>query len=197
MAHLGGPEEFGQKLWAEAKRRQWTKAADTQVVGDGAVWIWNLALEHFYDSRQIVDWYHGKQHLAHAAELLHGEGTPAMQHWLSEYETILFQGNADQIAKTICQQAQPKSAGQEELLREAGYFENNQRRMNYLEMRSDGWLIGSGTVESAAKQYKARMAGPGMHWSRAGAEKLLPVRSAILSHRFDEIWRSAHNSPKV
>jgi len=62
-------------------------------------------------------------------------------------------------------------------------------------MREEGWLIGSGSVESAAKQYKARFAGPGMHWSRVGAERLLPVRSAIMSGRFDECWRQAYNSP--
>jgi hypothetical protein len=43
VAHLGEPETFGQKVWAEAKQRGWTRAADTQVVADGAVWIWNLA----------------------------------------------------------------------------------------------------------------------------------------------------------
>jgi hypothetical protein len=67
--------------------------------------------------------------------------------------------------------------------------------MNYLEMREEGWLIGSGSVESAAKQYKARFTGPGMRWSRPGAERLLPVRSAIMGGRFDEVWRIAYSSP--
>ena len=67
--------------------------------------------------------------------------------------------------------------------------------MNYLEMRSEGYLIGSGMVESTAKQYKARFCGSGMRWSRKGAEHLLPIRSAILSNRFDKMWRRAYNSP--
>ena len=46
--------------------------------------------------------------------------------------------------------------------RRAGYFENNQHRMNYLELREEGWLIGSGMVESGAKQFKDRFTGPGM-----------------------------------
>lgn len=195
-AHLGEPGTFGQKVWAEAKRRGWMSAADTQVVGDGAVWIWNLAAEYFYDSQQVVDWYHGKQHLAHAAELLHGEGTPAMQRWLSAEETSLFQGHADEIADRIRQRAQGKPA-QAELLREAAYFEHNQRRMDYLEMRIQGWVIGSGMVESGAKQFKARLAGAGMHWSRTGAERLLSIRSAILSNRFNHLWRSAYHSPPI
>lgn len=194
VAHLGEPEPLGQKVWAEARRRGWTSAADTQAIGDGARWIWNLVAEHFYDSQQVVDWYHGKQHLARAAELLHGEGTSAMQRWLKEEETSLFQGHANTIAHRLRQRSQGKAC-REALLQEAGYFERNQHRMDYLEMRIQGWVIGSGMVESGAKQFKARLAGAGMRWSRAGAEKLLSIRSAVLSNRFDQIWHSVHNSP--
>jgi len=69
--------------------------------------------------------------------------------------------------------------------------------MDYLEMRIQGWVIGSGMVESGAKQFKARLAGPGMRWSRSGAERMLPIRSAILSGRFDHVWLSAQNSPPI
>lgn len=191
VAHLGGPEEFGQKAWAEAKRRGWTQAADTQALGDGAVWIWNLVKEHFYDSEQIVDWYHAKQHLIHAGQLLCGEGTAQLQHWLGEQETRLYQGHAAEIAGLLGQAGENQPA----LQTEAGYFANNARRMDYLEMRIQGWVIGSGMVESGGKQYKQRFCGPGMQWSRTGAERVLPVRSAILSGRFDHVWQNVYNSP--
>ena len=57
--------------------------------------------------------------------------------------------------------------------------------------------IGSGMVESVTKQYKSRFCGPGMRWSRNGAERLLPVRTAIMSSRFDKMWRLAYNSPPI
>jgi len=195
VAHLGGPESFGQKLWAEARRRRWTQAADTQIVADGAMWIWNLAREHFYDSQQVVDWYHAKQHLFHAAELLHGaEDTSAMQRWLNAQETALFQGHANEIAATLHQQA--AQTHNDDLRQEAGYFEHHQHRMDYLEMRIQRWVIGSGSVESGAKQYKTRLTGPGMRWSRKGAERILPIRSAVLGQRFDTLWQAAYNSPQ-
>lgn len=59
VAHLGGPEPFGQKVWAEARRRGWTSAADTQAIGDGALWIWNLVVELFLRqpaSGGLVSW---------------------------------------------------------------------------------------------------------------------------------------------
>ena len=60
VAHLGGTRLFGQQVWSEAKRRDWTQAHDSIALGDGAPWIWNLVSEHFSDSRQAVDWYHAK-----------------------------------------------------------------------------------------------------------------------------------------
>ncbi|RMD74889.1 MAG: hypothetical protein D6823_10915, partial [Chloroflexi bacterium] len=36
VAHLGGPERFGQVLWTAAQRRGWTQARDTIALGDGA-----------------------------------------------------------------------------------------------------------------------------------------------------------------
>jgi hypothetical protein len=195
VAHLGGPEVLGQMAWAEASRRGWERAADTQVLGDGAPWIWNLAVEHFYDSQQTVDWVHAMQHLAAAGHLLKGEGTLAHTRWFNNRKTVLFGGHAERIAHELAKAAPDHPAHADTLRKEANYFHKHKRRMNYQEMREDGWLIGSGMVESAAKQFKARFAGPGMRWSRPGAERLLPVRAAIMSHRFDELWPKAYNSP--
>jgi hypothetical protein len=50
-------------------------------------------------------------------------------------------------------------------------------------------------VESEAKQYKARFTGPGMRWSREGLNHLLPVRTAIMSNQFDQLWLQTFNSP--
>jgi len=195
VAHLGGPEIFGQKMWAEADRRHWEQARATEVLGDGARWIWNLAEEHFYDSHQLVDWYHGTEHLAVAAGLIKGEETPAAAEWYEDQKETLFRGQALRVARTLESEAQQTPAEAKALQREAGYFQKNWQRMNYQDMREEGWPIGSGMVESGAKQFKARMAGPGMRWSRSGAENLIPIRKAILSDRFDDLWRQAYRSP--
>jgi hypothetical protein len=195
VAHLGGPEIFGRQLWAEARQRFWMHAADSLTLGDGAPWIWNLVGEHFYASHQVVDWYHASEHLASVAKTLHGEGTPAARRWYRRWETKLYQGHVDRLVQALRQQAKQQPQIADALRKEAGYFHNNRKRMNYLEMRAEGYPIGSGMVESAAKQYKARFCGSGMRWSRTGAERLLPVRTAIMSRRFDQMWRLAYNSP--
>ena len=126
---------------------------------------------------------------------MYGENTDIAKRRLNEYKTILFQGNADQIVDHIRQAVQDHPIQAEGLNEQATYFENHKRRMKYLELRSDGWLIGSGVVESGGKQYKDRFAGPGMHWSRSGAENLLPIRTAVMSNRFDRRWAAIYNSP--
>jgi hypothetical protein len=195
VAHLGGPEVLGELLWSEARRRGWEQAQDTQVLGDGANWVWNQAALHFGASHQTVDWYHAKQHLTEAARLLKPEGSVAFTRWLNRCETLLFQGHAARIADELDQAASTCPAQAEALCREATYFRHNHLRMNYLELREGEWLIGSGMVESGAKQFKSRFCGPGMRWSRPGAEHLLPIRAAVLSRRFDDLWAAAKNLP--
>ena len=195
VAHLGGPALFGETLWAEARQRRWMQAPETVVLGDGAPWIWNLATDKFFTSHQVVDWYHAKLHLTQAANVLHGEATAKAKRWVREHEIPLLQGHAERLAHDLRQLAQKHPNGADSLRREAGYFQDNYRRMQYLEMREEGFPIGSGMVESACKQFRARLAGSGMQWSRPGLERLLPIRAAIMGHGFDALWQKAYHLP--
>lgn len=195
VSHLGRPEPFGKKMWTESKRRAWHKASDTQVVGDGAVWIWNLVVDYFYAAHQVVDWYHATEHLAAAAHLAFGEGTPEASRWFKQLEIPLFQGHADRITQTILVLADQHPNAKEKFQEQAGYFTHYHHRIQYLDLRSEGWVIGSGMVESGGKRFKDRFAQAGMRWSRIGAERLLPVRAAYMSGRFDTRWLFAYNSP--
>jgi hypothetical protein len=195
VAHLGGPEVLGQLLWSAAQARGWEAVYESQVVGDAAHWIWRLAEQHFHDSRQTVDWYHATEHL-HAAALLYRPDSPlAAQRWYTAAETGLFQGHASRIAHQLKQKAKGNSQRAKSLRTEAHYFETNKRRMRYLELREEGYLIGSGSAESGVKQFKARFTGPGMRWSRQGIERLIPIRAAIMGGQFDALWSTIYNSP--
>jgi hypothetical protein len=195
VAHLGGPEPIGELLRSEAQRREWERAGDTLVIGDGAPWIWNQSELHFPDSQQLVDWYHAKSHLVEAARLLKGEGTPACAHWLKTRTLTLYQGQAATIAAELRAAAKAAPAAADNLERAAGYFAINAKRMNYLEQRENLWPIGSGVIESAAKQFKARLCGSGMHWSRTGAEAMTTLRAAVLSRRFHDLYSQASRLP--
>jgi len=196
IAHLGGPEIFGRHLWAEALRRDWQGASETQIIGDGARWIWNLAEQYYYKSHAVIDWYHSVEHLAKAGEVFYGSDMPSRQSWLKKQKKALFQEKTFEVIISLKEKVKKKRGiTRKKLLQEVSFFENNKERMNYRSSRNEGWLVGSGVIESGAKQYKARFTGPGMRWKRSSLERMLPLRAAIMSDNFNQKWNSLYYSP--
>lgn len=189
-AYLGEPAPFGKLLSAEAERRGYDQAQGRASLGDGAKWIWNLNSLCFPTSQEIVDWYHAVDHLWLAGGLGYGEEAKQVERWVKNRKDELWLGQVDQVITAIETLAQATPAHQVELRTEAGYFRNNSRRMQYQEFREEGYPVGSGMVESGCKQLVTmRMKGPGMRWSRKGAENMLALRAEYLSDRWDEAWQ--------
>jgi hypothetical protein len=178
-AALGDVATFTPVCWYLAVQAQVPATHLLAVTADGADWIWNLTTDLFPDSVQIVDWYHATEYLAHAAEALFPEDEAAAHRWQQERRNDLFRGQHHKIIDPL---------RQANLLTQAEYFQRHTRRMNYQTFREDGYPIGSGAVESGIKQFKHRLTGPGMRWSRPGAERMLVLRAAVLSETFDKQW---------
>lgn len=181
-AVIGDVACFAKAFWALAYRRGVTYAGRYAVTADGAPWIWRLAADLFPYAVQIVDWYHAVEHLAQAAEARHSNSPQLTQHWLRQMKNHLFHGEVHRIIEDL---------HAHDLHAHALYFIKHQHRMTYLAFRAEGYPIGSGTVESGIKQFKQRLTGAGMRWSRAGAERMVIIRSAILSDNFDDLWQAA------
>jgi hypothetical protein len=181
-AVLGSVEEFAPALWHLAVEHQLPQAFTSSVTADGAEWIWNLAADYFPDSTQIVDWFHACQHLADAASALFPNDPDKARQWYDRRRDDLYQGQIHHITLRL------EQAG---LSDHARYFYHHQRRMQYQAFHEDGYPIGSGTVESGVKQFKARLSGPGMRWSRPAAQHMLVIRAAIMGNSFDALWDAA------
>ena len=63
VAAVETAEELGLRRYTAAWRRGWSRARSEVCLGHAAVWIWNLADEHFPGAVQIVDFYRARQHL--------------------------------------------------------------------------------------------------------------------------------------
>ena len=181
-AVLGAAHEFGPQLWELAWRHGVPTAADSSVTADGAEWIWNLAQDYFPDSVPIVDWYHACEHVAAAAAELYPDDESKAQRWFRRRCGDLYKGEIHKITLRL------DTAG---LQKRSRYFHTHKRKMQYQSFLEDGYPIGSGTVESGVKQFKHRLTGAGMRWSRPGAERMLVIRGAILTHDFDALWDAA------
>lgn len=181
-AVLGSVDRFAPALWALAVAHDVPSACNSSVSADGAEWIWNLVADLFPDSVQIVDWYHALQHLWETAKTLFPNDETKMRRWFDRACDDLFQGNVFKIIRFLERQG---------LDEQVHYFQVHQRRMQYAECQEQGYPIGSGTVESGVKQFKVRLTGPGMRWSRAGAERMLIIRAAVMQGSFDALWQRA------
>ena len=181
-AVLGSVADFGPALWQLAVEQDVPRAFHSSVTADGAEWIWNLAADDYPDSVQIVDWYHACEHLAQAAHALYPQNPDTARRWFHQKQDDLFKGQIHRITSPLDRADLPDHSR---------YFHSHKRRMQYQTFREDGYPIGSGTVESAIKQFKTRLTGPGMRWSRPAAEQMLVIRSAVLDHSFDTLWNLA------
>ncbi len=69
------------------------------------------------------------------------------------------------------------------------YFRTNQARLRYTTFRSQGYPIGSGTVESAANTVvHHRLRRPGRGWARTNRQAMLAGLSELHSGRFEYTW---------
>ena len=184
---------FGQLMHAEALRRGTEHIRQTVILGDGAVWIWNLADELLPAATQIVDLYHAREHVhelaALAARLLRGH----RDDWLAARLAELDKGNIGALL-TAGRNLHFTGSLAGERDRQLGYFETNAHRMRYAHFRSLGMFVGSGVVEAGCKAVIGqRLKLSGMRWNIPGATAIATLRCQEASDRWDEIWQRPHS----
>lgn len=177
-------------------RRRFSAALPAEVVflGDGAAWNWELRRINFPMSIGIVDFYHAAEHVGAVVDLIQDRHTPEGRKRRKRWVKLLLRGRLDVFLSEARAAFPPcrKEAGQKAL----EYFEKNRERMQYKAFRDRGFFIGSGVVEAACKTIVAqRLKGSGMHWSERGLSHILSIRTALLSRRYDEFWRTLSSLP--
>jgi hypothetical protein len=191
VAAIETAEDFGLRLYTEAWNRGWSRAAKKVVLGDGAVWIWNLADQHFANAIQIVDLYHARQHLWELAAQLFANDPQARKRWARRLEHKLNRGKLEALVKTLREFPPPNPELARLLNNEAEYFERNAERMRYPQFRAQGLFVGSGVVEAGCKTVVgARLKQSGMFWTVRGANAILALRCNRLSGKFEDYWES-------
>ncbi len=184
-------EAFGRRIYKEAKRRGMERAQEVCVIGDGALWIWNIADEHFYGAVQIVDLYHAREHYWNAAKICFGQNKQKLYQWTEERRTELDNGRVEDVIRAI-QRLRPQSDYDKEVcVHEVGYFEKNRERMRYAEFRRRGLFVGSGVLEAGCRTVIGqRLKQSGMHWTVRGANRIIALRCSLLSNRWEDFWEN-------
>ena len=195
-----GPARFGPRLVAEAARRGaleivgWdgplrgrglARLRRVVVLGDGARWIWELAAEQFGDRVEIVDYYHASQHLWDVARAVHPDDSTAQAAWARPLARRLRDEGITPVLDALATVTAPTGSPAADVLRrERAFFRANADRMAYPTFKMQGFPIGSGAVESAARHViQLRMKRPGMRWADAGGRAIAALRARIRSGR--------------
>ena len=185
-------EEFGKRLYLEACKRGWSRAAKKVVMGDGAEWIWNLAELHFPGAVQIVDLYHARQHLWELARRLHPNDEGNQKAWMKIHQKrLLDRGKIEKLVGTLRSLHSTNPEVAEKIRIEADYFARNAQRMRYPKFRRQHLFVGSGVIEAGCKTViGSRLKRSGMFWTVRGANAILALRCCHLNSRFEDYWEA-------
>lgn len=191
VAAIETAEDFGLRMYTEVWQRGWSRAEKKVIIADGAVWIWNLADQHFPGTIQIVDIFHARQHLWELSAKLFPVDNLSAKRWTARSLQLLENGKIEALVKILSDLHSANSDLAKIIGNEADYFQRNAERMRYPAFRKQGLFVGSGVVEAGCKvAIGARLKRSGMFWSVDGANAIIALRCCRLSSRFEDYWDS-------
>ena len=191
FADISEAEEFGKLLWATGCRLNADLSPELIFLGDGAIWIWNLVGKYYPQAVQIVDWFHAEEHLEGVAAAAFSDLSERAA-WLEPVTQALWDGQVEDVI-LACQSLAVTCLKASQA---ANYFANNMQRMRYDRFRAAGYMIGSGTIESACKQIVThRLALPGAQWEVDGAVYTAKARAAWLSGTWSSLCHARSALP--
>jgi hypothetical protein len=199
VASVEKAEGFGRRLWDVVLIWGIEQVHRLVCMGDGAIWIWNLAAEHFPGAIEIVDFYHALESACggwQVGEALWGDRqrSERTRGWVHHYRKQLRRGRVDLVIAAI-ERGQERlkdilsAEGADVVRRNLEYFRSNRGRMDYARYRQMGLSIGTGIVEGSCKfVVQSRFKRPGSRWSEDGLRWLLALKLMRLNNRWELLW---------
>jgi hypothetical protein len=184
----GDRTDLGRRLHWEALRGGLSRARNTLVLGDGIGWIWNLKANRWPEARELLDFWHGGQHLWSLGRACNRMDDLKAKPWVEKRLQRLRHGREKAVLQEISRLQVGRSQAGKMVLKEKNYFAGQAHRMNYKEIADRGWPIGSGPVESSCRQDQCRFKRPGQSWTRNGFQNLSALDQARRNNHWDQLW---------
>lgn len=177
---LGPQKEFRASLDVALRMERALKAKHVIWVGDGAPGNWRLADRLVPKAVQILDWCHAVEAAMVCGRQLLGETSPYLEHWKQTVERHLMSGELESLFDELEALRFITPPNQRKAVKALKrYFTNNAKRMDYPRYPKNGWLIGSGIVESAHRHViQKRMKNAVQHWSMRRGRAMVRLRAA-------------------
>jgi hypothetical protein len=177
-------------VWWEFAQRNPRLQRPTVCLCDGQEALWEACSACLPQGMWvgILDLLHVTPRLWAAGKLLYGlkgqQVLPSVRQWVTE----VLEGKVDKVIRSLRRQGKQRGlrgVKKKALARITGYLHKNRQRMRYDEYLRQGYPIASGVIEGACRHLiKDRMERAGMHWTRAGAQAMLDVRSVWISDQW-------------
>jgi hypothetical protein len=178
-------------VWWEFAQRNPRWQRPTICLCDGQEALWQACSDAVLDDERIdiLDLLHVTPRLWAAAKLLYGQKSKQVLPYVRQRVTQVLEGKVDTVLRTLRRHAQERGlagAKKKALQRICSYLHKNRQRMRYDDYLRQGYPIASGVIEGACRHLiKDRMERAGMHWTLAGAQAMLDLRSVWIGGQWD------------
>jgi hypothetical protein len=176
----------------ELRRRNPGAAKETVYLCDGQETLWQAVQTKLPGGNavEILDLLHVTPRLWKAAHVFHGEKSQEAELFVRERLLRVLQGKTKEVIRGLREMGTKRglTGNKKKTLQEScNYLEKNLERLRYDEYLAAGYPIASGVIEGACRHLvKDRMERAGMHWTAAGAQAMLDVRSVFVSGQWEE-----------
>lgn len=158
------------------------------VAADGAKWIWKVAKRVFPQARQVLDYYHMKDHLYEFANLKYGKESERATAWVNATKARICAGQVDAVLAGLQRMRDDRPEAVKACEDLVTYLDGNRHRIDYDALRAEGYPLGSGAIESAHKFIShVRMKRSGAWWYVANCNRILALRCAVYNGTFDRV----------
>jgi len=161
-------------------------------LGDGQQSLWQARQDHLpaRNTTDILDLLHVTPRLWQAAHVFYPEGSEEAEAFARERILRVLRGEVAGVVRGLRRmgtQRGLKGSKKKTLGQVCAYLHKNRQRMRYDEYLAKGYPIASGVIEGACRHLvKDRMERAGMHWTPAGAQAMLDVRSTYVNGDWEE-----------
>lgn len=184
------------EAFAEAARRDPAQTKTRVALVDGQpqqlALLQAAALKQGVTLTIILDLIHVLEYLWKAAWVLHAEGDPQAEAWVSARLLALLRGRSVSVAAGLRRVATVRKLGVKErvpLDKCAAYLSKYRAYLRYDEYLAAGYPIATGVIEGACRYVvKDRMERTGARWRLASAEAVLQLRSLRTSGDWEDYW---------
>ena len=201
LAGLYDLDELGTQLRRQAAQVGMERAEQWIGLTDGGAGLEQFVQRNFARTPVLIlDFYHPAEYLGELAKLWQPQDPEAATALAAQWcHTMKHEGGRGIVAVLEGLAVPPRRVPLREKLAETlNYFRNNLHRMDYPAYQANGWLIGSGSIESACKTVVGqRLKLAGMRWGEDGTDALCHLRALFRSEteQWDAFWRRQVNQP--